>query len=41
MTATYQQQWEWDINYTNFFGAGRHNLLSDRDFVAFNLKYSF
>jgi len=41
VTATYQQQWEWDINYTNFFGAGRHHLLSDRDFVAFSLKYSF
>ena len=37
----YQNEWQADLSYTNFFGAGRHNLLNDRDFVAFNLKYSF
>ncbi len=37
----YQNEWQADISYTNFFGAGSHNLLNDRDFVAFNLKYSF
>jgi hypothetical protein len=25
----------------NFFGAGRYNLLGDRDYVSCNLKYSF
>nr|VFK28135.1 MAG: Protein of unknown function (DUF1302) [Candidatus Kentron sp. MB]VFK32967.1 MAG: Protein of unknown function (DUF1302) [Candidatus Kentron sp. MB]VFK75826.1 MAG: Protein of unknown function (DUF1302) [Candidatus Kentron sp. MB] len=39
--ATYQHEWEVDLSYTSFFGAGRYNLLNDRDFVAFNLKYSF
>lgn len=39
--ATYKNQWEADLSYTAFFGAGRHNLLNDRDFVAFNLKYLF
>jgi hypothetical protein len=37
----YQNEWQADLGYTNFFGAGRHNLLRDRDFVAFNVKYSF
>ncbi len=37
----YQNEWQADISYTNFFGAGRYNLLRDRDFVAVNLKYSF
>lgn len=39
--ATYQSKWEADIAYTNFFGAGRYNLLNDRDFVSANVKYSF
>ena len=25
----------------DFFGAGRHNLLADRDYFATTLKYSF
>jgi hypothetical protein len=37
----YQINWEWDLSYTRYFGAGRYNLLNDRDFVAANLKYSF
>ncbi len=37
----YQISWEWDLSYTRFFGAGRYNLLNDRDFLAANLKYSF
>lgn len=40
LKAIYQNQWEADISYTNFFGAGRYNLLNDRDFVALTLKYS-
>lgn len=37
----YKQQWSADIGYTNFMGAGRYNLLNDRDFVSANIKYSF
>lgn len=39
--ADYQNKWSADLSYTNFFGAGRYNLLNDRDFTAFNIKYSF
>ena len=41
VNATYLEKWSADVSYTNFFGAGHHNLINDRDFVAFNLKYSF
>jgi len=41
VNATYLEKWSADVSYTNFFGAGYHNLINDRDFVAFNLKYSF
>lgn len=41
MGFDYQSSWQADVSYTNFFGAGRYNLLNDRDFAAFNLKYSF
>ncbi len=41
MTATYKNQWSADMAFTGFWGAGRHNLLSDRDFMSFNIKYSF
>ena len=37
----YQNIIQADLSYTSFQGAGRHNLLRDRDFVAFNLNYSF
>lgn len=39
--ASYQSTWSADLSYTDFFGAGRYNLVNDRDFVAFNIKYSF
>ncbi len=39
--ATYLEKWGADISYTSFFGAGIRNLISDRDFVSINLKYSF
>jgi hypothetical protein len=38
---TFQNSWAFDIRYVNFFGAGRFNLLEDRDYVSCNLKYSF
>jgi len=37
----YQINWEWDLSYTQYTGAGRYNLIHDRDFVAANIKYSF
>ncbi|MFV3076325.1 DUF1302 domain-containing protein [Niveispirillum fermenti] len=30
-----------DLSYSNFFGAGKFNLINDRDFVAASVKYSF
>jgi hypothetical protein len=39
--ATYQYSWSADLTYTNYFGAGRHNLINDRDFISFNIKFSF
>lgn len=39
--ADYQNSWSADLSYTDFFGAGRYNLINDRDFVSFNVKYSF
>lgn len=41
LRAVYQNQWEMDVSYTGFFGAGKQNLIRDRDFMAFNIKYSF
>ena len=39
--ASYQSTWSADLSYTDFFGAGRYNLVNDRDFLALNIKYSF
>lgn len=39
--ANYLNKVAFDVSYTNFFGAGNLNLISDRDFVAFSVKYSF
>lgn len=41
LQATYQNSWAANISYTNYFGAGRYNLIHDRDFVSLTLKYSF
>ena len=30
-----------EIGYTNYFGGGKNNLLSDRDFVDASVKYAF
>ena len=38
---TFQNFWAAELRYVNFFGGGRYNLLSDRDYVSLNLKYSF
>jgi len=37
----YLNTWEVDINFNTFFGAGRHNLINDRDFLGVSLKYLF
>jgi hypothetical protein len=38
---TYQNAWSADLRYVSYSGAGAYNLLSDRDFASFTLKYSF
>jgi len=38
---SWQNAWSWELRYVNFFGGGQYNLLSDRDYVATTLKYSF
>ncbi|HLP25647.1 MAG TPA: DUF1302 domain-containing protein [Acidobacteriota bacterium] len=38
---TFQNAWSLELRYVNFFGAGRYNLLGDRDYVSATLKYSF
>lgn len=38
---TYQNTWEFDVSYTTFYGAGRRNLVSDRDFLAASIKFTF
>jgi hypothetical protein len=39
--ASYQSKLELDLSYTVFGGASRYNELTDRDFVAATIKYSF
>lgn len=43
VNATYLERWSAGIQYTNFFAIGddEFNLLRDRDFVSFNIKYAF
>jgi len=41
IAASYQNAWEIDLSYTAFMGAGRWNLINDRDFVGGFVKYSF
>lgn len=39
--ANYLNQWAADLSYTRFYGAGILNLVRDRDFVSFTVRYSF
>jgi hypothetical protein len=39
--ANLHARWDLDVSWTQFGGAGRYNLLNDRDFVAASIKYSF
>ncbi|MBI5767510.1 MAG: DUF1302 domain-containing protein [Verrucomicrobia bacterium] len=38
---TYRNAWSLELRYVNFTGAGRYNLLADRDYFATTVKYSF
>jgi hypothetical protein len=37
----YRNAWSFELRYVNYTGAGRYNLLGDRDYAAGTLKYSF
>ncbi|MBI4627042.1 MAG: DUF1302 domain-containing protein [Verrucomicrobia bacterium] len=37
----YRNAWSLEMRYVNYFGAGRFNLLGDRDYFATTVKYSF
>jgi len=37
----YLNEWIFDLAYTSYFGGGRYNLLTDRDFYAASVRYSF
>ena len=39
--ASYLNRWHFDVSFTMFDGAGRHNQSNDRDFVSATVKYLF
>ena len=41
LAGKYIGKWQSELSYTNFFGAGEENLINDRDFISFNVSYSF
>jgi len=41
VSIDYTNTWLLQLDYTNLFGAGRFNLLNDRDFVRFQLSYFY
>lgn len=41
VSMDYTNTWLLQISYTNLFGAGRYNLLHDRDFMRFQLTYFY
>ncbi len=41
ISADYQNAWQVDLSYTMYSGAGRYNLINDRDFIGGFIKYSF
>ena len=41
LRADYLTTWSAGISYNRFFGAGARNSRDDRDFIGFDLKYSF
>lgn len=41
VNGVYLEKWSADLSYTSFSGGGIYNLIGDRDFASFNIKYSF
>lgn len=41
LQMTYLNDWQFEVRYTDYFGAGDYNLLADRDFLSATVKYSF
>ena len=41
MGASYLNRWHFDLSFTMFGGADRHNQVNDRDFVSATVKYLF
>lgn len=41
LSVNYLQAWTFDVGYAMFFGGGVQNLVSDRDYLDFAIKYSF
>lgn len=41
LRATYLNQYQAEVGYTNFFGGGRYNELTDRDNVGASISYAF
>ena len=39
--ASYLNRWHFDVSFTMFGGADRHNQVSDRDFASATIKYLF
>lgn len=38
---TYRNAWSLELRYVNFFGGGVYHLISDRDYAAATVRYSF
>lgn len=41
LEVNYQISWSANVSYTKYYGAGRYNLIRDRDFISATVKYSF
>jgi hypothetical protein len=41
LEGRYLGDWSADVSYTSYFGGDNLNLLNDRDFIGFNIKYRF
>ncbi len=41
LRGDFLNSWSGEISYALFYGAGENNPQRDRDFLSFNLKYSF
>jgi hypothetical protein len=41
LATTYLQKWNFDLGYAMYSGGGYQNLVSDRDYLDFSVKYSF